>query len=333
MIRPLTFVALLSASLGAASAYGADAQGKIRVVIIDGQNNHDWRATTPIMQKALEASGRFAVTVATSPQMPSLPKPAKPKDENDPAAVAKFNEALAKYEAELPQFQQKLKAAQADRANWNIDFPKFDVVLTNYNGEPWPKAMANGLEENLKAGKIGFVVVHAANNAFGGWKEYNQMIGLGWRGRGSGERLKLDDAGKLIRVAKGEDLDSGHRSSGSFPLVVRDAEHPITKGMPREWMHAQDELYDNLRGPAENFRLLATAYSKGTMAHEPMIWTVSYGQGRVFHTPMGHGTASMLCVGFQTTLLRGTEWAATGNVTQPIPANFPTADKTSSVGK
>jgi trehalose utilization protein len=175
--------------------------------------------------------------------------------------------------------------------------------------------------------------VHAANNAFGGWKEYNQMIGLGWRGRGSGERLKLDDAGKLIRVAKGEDLDSGHRSGGNFPIIVRDAEHPITKGMPGEWMHAQDELYDNLRGPAENFRLLATAYSKGTMAHEPMIWTVSYGQGRVFHTPMGHGTASMLCVGFQTTLLRGTEWAATGNVTQPIPANFPTADKTSSAGK
>lgn len=333
MIRLLTLVALLSAALVAAPAFAADAQGKIRVVLIDGQNNHDWRATTPIMKQALEASGRFSVTVATSPQVPSLPKPGKPKDENDAAAVAKYKEALAKYEAELPQFQQKLKAAQVDLANWNIDFRQFDVVLSNYNGQPWPKAINDGLEENLKAGKIGFVVVHAANNAFGGWKEYNQMIGLGWRGKSSGDRLKLGDDGKLIRVAKGEDLDSGHRSGGSFPIVVRDAEHPITKGMPREWVHAQDELYDNLRGPAENFQLLATAYSKGTMAHEPMIWTVTYGQGRVFHTPMGHGTASMQCVGFQTTLLRGTEWAATGKVTLPIPENFPTADKTSSVGK
>jgi type 1 glutamine amidotransferase len=265
--------------------------------------------------------------------VPSLPKPGKPKDETDAAAVARYKEALAKYEAELPQFQLKQKAVQAELLNWQIDFGQVDVVVSNYNGQPWPKAIADGLEANLKAGKIGFVVVHAANNAFGGWKEYNQMIGLGWRGKSSGERLKLDDTGKLIRVAKGEDLDSGHRSGGNFAIVVRDAEHPITKGMPREWMHAQDELYDNLRGPAENFQLLATAFSKGTMAHEPMIWTVSYGQGRVFHTPMGHGTASMLCVGFQTTLLRGTEWAATGNVTLPIPANFPTADKTSSVGK
>ena len=54
-----------------------------------------------------------------------------------------------------------------------------------------------------------------------------------------------------------------------------------------------------------------------------MIWTVSYGKGRVFHTPMGHDVNAMRCVGFATTLLRGTEWAATGKVTLPIPENFP----------
>jgi len=116
-------------------------------------------------------------------------------------------------------------------------------------------------------------------------------------------------------------------------VIVRDAEHPITKDMPRAWLHVKDELYDLLRGPGENMHILATAYADkaqgGSGRHEPMIFTVDYGKGRVFHTPMGHADYSMECTGFITTLLRGTEWAATGKVAQPIPEDFPTEDKTS----
>jgi type 1 glutamine amidotransferase len=143
--------------------------------------------------------------------------------------------------------------------------------------------------------------------------------------------LVVDSSGQEKRVPQGQGPGAGHGAYHAFRITVRDTSHPITRGMPTEWMHAGDELYHGMRGPVENVHLLATAYDDkkfgGTAENEPMIWTVSYGKGRVFHTPMGHDKNSMLCVGFLTTLLRGTEWAATGEVTQTVPVNFPTADK------
>src|SRR5262245_13012626 len=219
MLHRLTFLTL--AGLLALSINSTDAgDKKIRVVIIDGQNNHDWRSTTPVVKKSLLDSGRFAVDVATSPQIPSLSKPnapAKPKDENDEKALAKYREAeakykdaLAKYEAALPTLKEDVKAAQEAFNRWEIDFARYDVVVSNYNGQSWPKPINAELEERLKAGKIGLVIVHAANNAFGGWKEYNQMIGMGWRDKNYGKRLKLDDEGKTIVVPAGKDGGTSH---------------------------------------------------------------------------------------------------------------------------
>ena len=103
------------------------------------------------------------------------------------------------------------------------------------------------------------------------------------------------------------------------------------KGLPAKWLHAQDELYDRLRGPAKNVTVLAAAFASedtgGSGEWEPLLMALTYGKGRVFHTALGHSTVSMGGLGFQETLKRGTEWAATGKVTFPeVPAERLTAE-------
>jgi type 1 glutamine amidotransferase len=262
----------------------------VKLLVIDGQNNHNWKATTPVIQSALARSGRFIVEVSTSPQKGS-PKEA--------------------WEA------------------WNPKFSDYAAVVSNYNGELWPEPVQRAFEKYVSEGG-GFVCLHAANNAFPEWLEYNRMIGIGgWGGRNEKNGpLLYRREGQLVRdTSKGG--GGGHGPQHEFTVEVLDKEHPITRGLPAKWKHASDELYHALRGPAENLALLGVAFSPVTQREEPMLLTLAYGKGRVFHTPMGHSDVSMRCAGFQTCLERGAEWAATGTVTLPVPADFPGTESVS----
>lgn len=314
------FVGLAAApTLGqvvAASSADTEPTGdtKIKVLIVDGQNNHDaWPKSTMMMKRYLEETGKFTVDINRS----------------------KYLWRAEKYLAQFPlndgKTYESLPEAKAD-PDFKPDFAAYHVVVSNfgYGAADWPEETQKSFVEYMKNGG-GFVSVHAADNCFPNWKEYNEMIGLGgWGGRTekSGPYVYYNDEGEIVRDDS-QGNGGGHGPQHEFTLIVRDSEHPIMKGVPNEFLHAQDELYERLRGPGENMTILATAFAspdkKGSGRHEPMLMTIDFEKGRIFHTTLGHADYSFECVGFITLFLRGTEWAATGKVTMEVPADFPTA--------
>ncbi len=288
---------------------------KLKLLIIDGQNNHGWAVTTPMLKRILEDTGRFTVDVSTAPaakpRAPGLPKNATPEQASAHAEKVKaLAPAIARHEAGAPALW----------AAWRPAFANYAVVLSNYNGEAWPVEVRAAFVDYVRGGG-GFVAYHAANNAFPEWPEYNAMIGIGgWGGRTekSGPYLRLRQLGWIKDPTPGP--GGGHGPQHEFTVVAQTPAHPILLGLPAQWMNAQDELYHGLRGPAENVTVLASALSDKTNEHEPMLMVIPYGRGRVFHTTLGHGVEAVNGLGFQVTLARGTEWAATGAVTLPAPA-------------
>ena len=291
MIRTWKSCLIYLLLMSGGNTFAAD---KIRVLLIDGQNNHNWVATSQSLRGTLERAGLFEVITATSP----------------PA-----------------------EARESAWKSWGLDFHGFDVVVSNYNGRLWPESIQEAFVEYVRSGG-GVAIVHAANNSFPGWDEYDQMIGLGWRDRDYGGALVVDDSsGKLRHIPAGVGIDAGHGKRHSFIVKTRRPEHPILKDIPSQWLHATDELYHAQRGPAQNITLLASAFSDprqgGTGQHEPLLWIIPYGKGRVATNLMGHlwpgqdHLNALHCVGFQTLFARTVEWLGSDRVTLPVPELFP----------
>jgi type 1 glutamine amidotransferase len=190
----------------------------------------------------------------------------------------------------------------------------YNVLLLNYRNTPkgakenpdsvWSDDNKAAFTDAVKNG-TGLVVYHHASSAFTGptdfEKEFEKVIAGGWRKQGF------------------------HGKMHEFTVTVR-KEHPITKGIT-EFKHGRDELYQNsvIRSGSE---ILVTAFSdlkkdpKNTDKHEPMVWIAKYGKGRVYHNVLGHDVEAMQSAGFKALLIRGVEWAATGEVFYELPAEL-----------
>lgn len=209
-----------------------------------------------------------------------------------------------------------------------IDFKAYDVVVFNMNEVVWPQSLKQSFEKYMRRGG-GLVVVHESDNAFPEWPAFNQMIALaGWGNRTESAGPYCywkDDALYVDSQTPGTAGKHGKRVP--FVIHLRQPEHPIVKGLPSSWLHVNDELYGDLRGPAQHMDILATAFSEtesgGTGKEEPVLFTVRYKRGRIFHCVLGHTKknfdASLKNLGYQIVFQRGTEWAATGKVSLPLP--------------
>ena len=177
---------------------------------------------------------------------------------------------------------------------------KFGLLFLDYNGPEWSPAAKENFVNAVRNG-TGLCILHAADNAFEGWKEYEEMCALTWR------------------------AGSSHGAYHKFDIKITVPDHPITKGLPPVLKAHPDELYANLAHMhGTPYTTLATAFSspesRGTGKDEPMLLVKTYGKGRIFHCIPGHvwaggGMDTFENPDFQCVILRGCVWAATGAVT------------------
>ena len=284
---------LISLLLTGCAHFGGTSDHKIRVLIVDGFSNHDWQQTTSLIQGILAQTNLFDVSVSTAPQT----------------------------------------ANAADWAAWRPQFSDYDVVIQTCNdinhASPWPEPVKKEFVGFVRKGG-GVYIYHSAENAFVGWKEYEQMVGLCWRKANYGTAIRVNGDGSLMRIPPGEGDDTGHGQRGDV-LVTRLGDDPIHAGMPRQWLSPDMEVYFYARGPAENINVLAYARDSkpGQGMLWPVEWTTTYGQGRVYVSTYGHvwkgdvNPPALRCAAVQTIIPRAVQWLAKKPVTIPVPADFP----------
>ncbi len=275
----------------------------IKVLIVDGVNFHDWETISVKTTTILENSGLFSVSRSTSP--------------NAQAETSMWNQ-------------------------WSPSFKEYSTVIINYDSPNnwynhshiWPDHVKTRFENYLRNnGNV--VILHSGRNSNGGWSVYDEILGLGFYINGEHPTFIINED-KTVAIAP---IGEGHHTfstEGEALIEQYTASHSITKNLPLKWLHSYDIIDGGFTGPANNTTILNTVWNDSTQTRIPFDWTVQYESSRIYNANYGHivtedlpSNTSMSCLGLQTLLIRGTEWAATGTVNYAVPNNFPTEFSTS----
>ncbi len=263
------------------------AEKRLKVLIISGQNSyeHDWTGVNNMLRTMMQDTGRFDVRVTED------------FDNGELATLKNYDVVLLNYSS-----------------RWNYADPQ---------ERRWSKSAEQALFDYVKQGG-GLVAYHSSFTFGANWPEYRQLVG-----------------------AVMEPGSSRRSPPGAFPVHIVDRAHPITAGMREYVWTYNDDMYTNMKmDPNARIHILATARDasasydpkiaghkypaaaytpeklkamKGMDGDHPQVWTADYGKGRVFSMTLGHDEVSLHFAGLQSLILRGTEWAATGQVTLPVP--------------
>jgi type 1 glutamine amidotransferase len=103
---------------------------------------------------------------------------------------------------------------------------------------------------------------------------------------------------------------TSRRHGPQQPLEVKNLQpaHPIMKGFPAVWTTGNEELYA-IEKVWPDTTPLAQAYALDNKKDHAVIWTHTYGQGRVFGTTLAHHSHHMRDPVYLDMLTRGLLWA------------------------
>ncbi|MBF0431268.1 MAG: ThuA domain-containing protein [Fibrobacteria bacterium] len=275
---------------------GVEFRFKLKALIVDGINDHDWEQISINVIAILEGSGNFVVSRSTSP---------------DTSAVASAWDS------------------------WTPDYSAYDVILLNYNSPDlmdntlysWPQAVKDDFEAYVNNGG-GVVALQSSHFIHGDWSPYVYMMGVGQYSLTEWQGYELTETGEPYQILVNKSSPATQNYEQHKIQVILSS-HPITKGIPEYWLHTKDYVYGGLRGPAQNMTVLSCTWDSAGEHNKPVDWLVDYGKGKIYNLSIGYvdsytGNTAMQCAGFQTMLIRGAEWVASGLVSYDVPADFPT---------
>jgi len=289
--------ALVSNGQSSASAERASLfkQGAFRALILTGQNNHDWQATTPLLRALLLNTGRFDVRVNEEP-------------------TGMTSATLAPYDVVILNYNGPRLGRVAEEALEN--FVRSGKGLVGVHGANWAFSGLVVLAENSRPTDI----------LESPWAEFKQMIGGVWSDKppasGHAPRHKF----QVKFVDRKDPITAGLASEFEADDELYHNIHMASN------VHILATAYDDPRNTPESAaatvsdtssQTTAPSPARGKMPHldmnptgkdEPVLWTVQYGKGRTFYTALGHDVKAMEMPGFATTFVRGVEWAASGTV-------------------